>query len=57
MSFEAWMNKVDRYFSNNFGGLTSEDFPDWDWREAYDDELTPYEAFKQYKEEHEEDLE
>ena len=46
-AFSQWMQKVDALFLKKFA-LSREDFPDWTWRDAFDDGLTPKEAFRQY---------
>ncbi len=48
MSFESWMEKIDAMFSDIFGGLTSEDFPDACWADMFEDGMSPKQAFKQY---------
>jgi hypothetical protein len=44
MSFEKWLAAVDNICYKNIG-LSYEDVPDQTWRDWYEDELTPQEAF------------
>ncbi len=46
-AFSQWMGKVDALFVKQFG-LSSEDFPDWNWRDAFEEGETAKEAFDQY---------
>ena len=50
MNFEQWMTEVDKLFVKTFG-LDSGCFEDWLYYDAYEDGLTPKEAFKTYVEE------
>ena len=50
MVFEHWMTLVDDYFRSAFG-LQASDFPDWNWRTAYKDGVTPREAFELWADE------
>ena len=50
IGFENWMKLVDVCMEKVFG-LSSMDMPDWNWRDAFDDGLTPEEAVGSYGEE------
>jgi len=50
MTFEQWMLKVNKLFVEMFG-LDSDCFEDWDYYSAYEEGLTPIEAFQYYMEE------
>lgn len=43
-TFEEWMAQVDALFTKRFG-LGASDFADAPWRDFFDDELSPSEAF------------
>lgn len=43
LSFEEWMRKVDQLVQSRVG-LSAHDLPDWRYRDAYDDEMTPARA-------------
>lgn len=43
MSFQKWMSEVDDVV-NGFCGLSYNDLPDWRWRDAFNDGMTPEEA-------------
>jgi len=43
MTFEVWMNKVDASVSRR-AGLGAYDLPDWMYRDAYDDDMSPEDA-------------
>ncbi|ASJ79591.1 hypothetical protein SEA_KALNOKY_88 [Mycobacterium phage Kalnoky] len=40
MSFEEWMRRVDRVMLA-VTGLTHRDIADWNYRDAYDDDVSP----------------
>ncbi|MAU84636.1 MAG: hypothetical protein CME34_22775 [Gordonia sp.] len=42
--FAVWMLLVDRK-ARNYSGHAVTDLPDWAWRDAYDDDLSPHDAF------------
>ncbi|NED69869.1 hypothetical protein G3I15_54020 [Streptomyces sp. SID10244] len=42
--FAVWMLLVDRKV-RNYTGHAVTDLPDWGWRDAYDDDLSPHDAF------------
>lgn len=46
LSYDEWMVKVDTLLLSHH-----DDMPDWNWRDAYDDEMSPEEAVSEYKEE------
>lgn len=48
MTFEQWMKQVDSLIAVNYGGLTSEDLPDYCWYDLFEDEYTPQEAVEDY---------
>lgn len=50
MSFELWMIKVNNLLAAKVG-VGSEDLPDYCWRDAFDDGLTPKEVVTDYLEE------
>lgn len=52
MTFEEWFSEVDKIFCVRMG-LGVEDWPDWGWMDAFEDGLTPEEAFDTYQEEFE----
>ena len=41
MDFERFMEEVDRYIAKRLGGLNSMDLPDYCYRDAHDDGMTP----------------
>ncbi len=45
MSFETWMSKVDAALETACG-LGSLDLPDWGYRDAFDDGMSPQTAAK-----------
>ena len=48
--FNDWLAAMDKLFVVEYG-LSYQDFPDWGWRDAYEDGLNPEEAVQSYKEE------
>ena len=48
--FETWLAAMDAIFMQHYG-LSYIDFPDWTWRDAFEDGLTPTEAVEAYGEE------
>jgi hypothetical protein len=50
MDFETWENEVNQIFLDYYG-CGRDDFEDWTWFTAYDDGLTPREAFDLWGEE------
>jgi len=48
-SFEEWMAAVDNLFAKKFYGLTSDDFEDYLWYDAYDNGATPEEAVDEWE--------
>ena len=40
-TFEQWMAKVDAHIAKAVGGLTSEDLPDYCYRDAFDNRESP----------------
>ena len=46
-AFADWLGDVDRILESKIG-LGSEDLPDWNWREAYDEESEPEDAVEDY---------
>lgn len=50
--FETWLSDMDTIFIRKFG-LSYQDFPDWTWRDAFEDGLSPSEAVEAYAEEFE----
>lgn len=54
-SFDTWMQKVDDIFIREVG-LESSHFPDWHWRDAFDEDQTPKEAFNDYRSDYAEDF-
>jgi hypothetical protein len=38
--FTEWMRRVDSYLEA-IAQCVSDDLPDWEWRDAFDDESTP----------------
>lgn len=49
--FAAFMRQIDNLFVKEFG-IGYENFPDWDYYSAFDDGITPFEAFEDWKEEY-----
>jgi hypothetical protein len=49
-AFTAWLSQLDKAFIRAHG-LSYQDFPDWNWRDAFDDGLTPLQAVEAYDEE------
>lgn len=49
MTFETWMTDLNKIFSMHFGGLTSEDFPDYLWHDEYSSGCTPMESFQEWR--------
>ena len=43
--YAVWMRSVDSYLRRDTGFLHS-DLPDWTWRDAYNDDLTPRAAVR-----------
>jgi hypothetical protein len=39
-SFEEWKRRIDAYIYSECG-MSSDDLPDWDYRDAYDDNIRP----------------
>ena len=50
--FDFWKKEVDKIFSNKFGGLISDDFPDYCYMSDFKDGFTPEETFENYIEEY-----
>jgi Family of unknown function (DUF5419) len=48
--FEEWLSDMDIIFRKVFW-LSYQDFPDWGWRDAFDDGMSPSEAVEAYREE------
>lgn len=46
LTFEEWMAEVNRLMVGKCG-MGSEDLPDWNYRDAYNDGLTPNQAANQ----------
>ncbi len=44
MEFEAWKGYVDGFIAKEAGGLTSDDLPDCNYRDWYEDDATPRQA-------------
>jgi Family of unknown function (DUF5419) len=44
--FDKWMAKVDAYIANKFGGIDSNDLPDWNYEDAFEDGASPSAAAK-----------
>ena len=44
-SFDNWMKRLDKIIARNWAGLTSDDLIDWSYMDAYEDGLTPSEAY------------
>lgn len=51
--FEQWLSDMDVIFTKVFG-LSYQDYPDWGWRDAFEDGLSPSEAVEAYGEEFDE---
>lgn len=49
-TFEQWQKRVDRHVSR-MTGLSMHDFPDWRWRDAYEDGTRPGQAADEFLEE------
>lgn len=47
MTFEQWMDKVDRLIANRTYGMTSADLADQPYRDWYDDGMSPKQAARQ----------
>lgn len=45
MTFESWLKKVDAALLQ-LCGMTHEDIPDWDYYNAFEDDMTPVRAAK-----------
>ena len=45
--FRLWMSKVNAIIASRLCGLTSDDLPDWNYRDAYDEGTTPSRAAAQ----------
>lgn len=50
MSFNDWLEELDKAMRFQFGGFDSNDMPDWCWWDLWDSGLTPSEAFNDYME-------
>lgn len=50
LDFEQWLTDMDVIFVLHYG-LSYKDFPDWTWRDAFDDGMSPSEAVEAYGEE------
>lgn len=50
LAFEQWLVDMDAIFVKVFG-LSYQDYPDWTWRDAFEDGLSPEEAVEAYGEE------
>lgn len=48
--FENWLAQVDKELNKEWG-FGHRDLPDWGWRDAFDDGLSPEEAAESYKDE------
>jgi hypothetical protein len=46
-TFDQWMQQVNLAISNRLGGMTSDDLPDWYYRDSYDQGETPTQAARQ----------
>lgn len=42
--FAVWMYRVDRVIRERTNGFGHRDLPDWGWRDAYNDDLSPADA-------------
>lgn len=49
MTFEAWMKRVDDKLSDKIG-MYHDGLPDAQWRDWYEDELTPDDAIEEFAE-------
>ena len=47
MTFDQWMKQVDALLIR-WHGLASDDLPDWEWMDAFEDELSPEEAVEAF---------
>lgn len=55
VDYEAWSKRFNNVISRQFG-LGMDDFPDWDSYSAWDDDMTPVEAFRSWKEDQGDDF-
>lgn len=46
-NFQEWLKKVDQV-SVDKTGFGVRDFEDWHWRDAFEDEMRPREAFLEF---------
>lgn len=44
MTFEEWMKRVDNHIGHTLPFMDSNDIPDWRYRDAYDEGMTPKRA-------------
>jgi hypothetical protein len=51
LNLSEWLGLVYRILASKYG-ISQEDFPDWDWVEAFEDGLSPREAFDAMHEDH-----
>jgi hypothetical protein len=49
MKFEAWKEELNTIFVGEFG-MDSDSFEDYLWRDAWEDGLSPEEAFEDWRE-------
>jgi hypothetical protein len=56
VTFDQWMQQVDRKLARRFLGITSDDLPDWTWQDSYTDGATPAQAIAEFLEEYGEEL-
>lgn len=50
ISFDQWLLDMDKIFVHVFG-MSYNNFPDWNWYDAFEYGLTPTEAVEAYGEE------
>jgi hypothetical protein len=46
--FKIWMGKLDALVAAKCGGLTTSDFPDWHFADAFEEGTTPEDAFTEW---------
>lgn len=46
--FEAWLAELDRHFIAKYG-MSHTDFEDYDWWGEFESEVSPFEAFTEWK--------
>lgn len=50
IEFSVWMADINDLFLNEFG-MEYQDFPDWNYRDCFEDGMTPEEVFEDWKNE------